>query len=103
MAKVQDTWYRISAPGKKDQVVKAGAAALQEAQKDRSPGRPKVVKVISPGPHPQAHIDAAGLPDSAWTSAKPKAKPKKKKKAAEKGADKAQKQGADKAATTEDE
>ena len=95
MATVKDTWYKISRPGKKDKVVKAGTADLMKAQSDRSPGRPKVAKVISPGVYPQARITAAGIPDNAWTSDKPKAKPK--------GADKAQKQGDDKGDAGEDE
>ncbi len=95
MATVKDTWYRISRPGKPDKLVKVGTAELTKAQADRSPGRPKVTKVISPGVYPEARVKASGLPDSAWTGDKPKAKPK--------GADKAQKQGADKGAETEDE
>ncbi len=93
MAKVKDTWYRISAPGKTDKVVKAGTADLVKAQADRSPGRPKVSKVISPGVYPEARVKASGIPDSAWTSDKPKAKPK----AKPKGADKAKAAGDNKA------
>ncbi len=96
MAEVKDTWYRISAPGKDDQVVKADSSAHRKAAKDRSSGRPQVVKVISPGVYPQARIDAVGLPDNAWTSNKAKGKAK------GKGADKAQPKGADKGADTED-
>ncbi len=99
MAKVEDTWYRITEPGKKEQVVKAGSAPHKKALKDRTresaaTGRPKIVKVISPGSYPPARIDAAGLPSSAWTSEKAKAKPK--------AADKAKPKGADKSASTKD-
>ena len=100
-ATVKDTWYRIIRPGKKDKVAKVGTAELVKAQSDGSPGRPKVVKVISPGVYPEARVKASGIPDSAWTGDKPKARTPKK--AEKKGADKAQKPGADKGAETEDE
>jgi hypothetical protein len=96
MATVTDTWYRISRPGKQDKVAKAGSKDVREAQGDHSPGRPRVAKVISPGVYPQARVEAAGLPDSAWTSDKTKPKAAKEK-AAAKAADKAQAQGDDKA------
>ncbi len=87
--KVTDTWYRISTPGKDDQVAKAGSAAHEKAAQDRSPGRPQVVKVISPGVYPQARIAALGLHADATKSK-------------EKDADKAQPKGADKGAGAKD-
>ncbi len=96
-ATVKDTWYRIIRPGKKDQVVKAGSGELAKAQVDRSSGKPtKVVKAISPGVHPEARVKASGIPASAYTSDKPKAKPKAADKAKPKGADKASAKDGDK-------
>ncbi len=96
MAKVKDTWYRISRPGKPDKLVKVGTAELTKAQTDLSPGRPKVTKVISPGVYPEARVKASGIPASAYTSDKPKAKPKAADKAKPKGADKASAKDGDK-------
>lgn len=91
---VTDTWYRISEPGKDGKVVKAGTAALQKATADRTPGRPKVAKVASPGVYSDAQFAALGLPSSATDKAKPK-KPTKPKSAAAEA--KARAKAADKA------
>jgi hypothetical protein len=62
---VTTTWYRVTTPGKQDQVVKIGSAALKKALADESPGRPTVAKIASPGSYSEAQVKALGLPKSA--------------------------------------